>query len=147
MILDTRSEFADGLAASAAAGTALVGNVMDLGPEVYDPGHKNPLYFVVQVDTTFTSGGAATVQFKLATDAQAAIATNGTATDIILSPVIPFATLVAGYKFVRPLPPALYERYMGLLVVTAAATTTAGAVSAFLTPEPALWRSVADAVN
>lgn len=88
-IIDDRSEIADALALSTGStGRQLVGDVIDLraGGLAIDPnaaraaGIGDGSYFNVQVDTAFTSGGAATVSFELVSDAQSAIATDGSAT-------------------------------------------------------------------
>jgi len=81
MIMDELLEFCDATSVAAAAGTALVGDVIDLGATPQDLGDGEPMYLVITVDTSIITGGAAgTIKFQLASDAQAAIATNGTAT-------------------------------------------------------------------
>lgn len=150
MILDELTEFADALALST-AGTALilVGDVIDLGAgsrPLYD---IDGLYLVITIDTLPTSGGASTVTFTLASDAQAAIAVDGSATVHWQSAAIPKATLVAGYVVaVVQLPkfPA-YERYLGILQQTGTAALTAGKFNAFLTLDPSNWAAFADGVN
>lgn len=148
MILDERTELCDATALSTAAtGLALVGDVLDL-TVARDVGQGRPLYLVIQVDTAVTSGGAATVEFDIASDAQAAIAVDGSATIHAKSFAIPKATLVAGYQLVIPLPwesPA-YERYLGLLQNVGVAALTAGKINAFLTDTPAKWAAYADAI-
>lgn len=134
MILDERSEFLDATALNTgAAGTYLIGDVMDLGTDG-GSGDSDDLYLVINVDTAVTSGGSATVQFKLVSDAQAALATDGSATEHIVTAAIAKATLVAGYQVVAAkLPRGTYERYLGILQITGTAALTAGAVNAFLT--------------
>lgn len=148
MILDERSEFCDATALSTAAtGVALVGDVIDL-VKARDIGQGNPLYLVIQVDTAVTSAGSATVEFQLASDAQAAIAVDGSATVHAKSGAIPKATLVAGYQLVIPLPwedPA-YERYVGILQNVGTAALTAGKINAFLTMVPSKWKAYPDAL-
>lgn len=149
MILDTNLTLLDAVAVDSAAGTTLEGDVIDLGVPPAAPGNGGLMHLVIQVTTTFTSGGSAIVQFVLASDAQAAITTDGTETRHALSDAYAFGDLVAGTQIVIPLPfghPA-YERYLGLLVVTSGATTTAGSISAFLTQDVQNWKSYADAVN
>jgi hypothetical protein len=72
-----------------------------------------------------------------------------TSTGHIDTGAIPEATLVAGYQLVIPLPleGAVYERYIGVQAIIGTATTSAGAYSAFLTFDPAGWKSYADATN
>ena len=158
MILDERLEFCDATSVAAEAGTALVGdviNVQEIGKDVGQTGM--PLYLVIQCSTTIITGGAAgTIQFKLASDAAAAIATNGSATDHWVSKL--FVTdgddandIHAGDYIARvPLPQealVTYEQYLGILVVIATTTVTAGAINAFLTFAPANWKSLPDGVN
>ncbi|SDH23029.1 Bbp16 family capsid cement protein [Propionivibrio dicarboxylicus] len=153
MLLDDRLEFADATALNTGgAGTYLIGDVIDLKPSTTNNNttvdlEGSDLYFVVQVDTAATSGGSATGQFKLASDAQAAIATDGSATEHIASQAIAVASLTAGkLVFAGKLPSGSYERYLGVLQVTGTAAFTAGKINAFLTADPALWRAYADNV-
>lgn len=147
MILDERNEFADATALdTAGTGRALVGDVVDLGTDGVND--VEDLYLVISVDTDVTSAGAATVSFELASDAQAAIAVDGTATVHYASPAIPKATLVAGYQAVKvELPKGTYERYLGILQNVGTAAVTAGKINAFLTFNPYTWKPTADAVN
>lgn len=149
MILDDRLEFADALALST-AGTVriLIGDVIDTTQFRNIGSPPRPLYLVIQVDTAVTSGGAATVEFILASDAQAAIAVDGTATEHMHTQAIPKATLVAGFTMVIPLAgekPA-YERFVGILQLTNVAVLTAGKINAFLTHDPKQWKAYPDAI-
>lgn len=150
MILDELTEFCDATALNTGgAASYLIGDVVDLGAgskPLYDIEH---LYLVITVDTTATSGGAATGQFHLASDAQAAIAVDGTATYHWSSSARTVASLVAGLVVaVVPLPKLpIYERYLGILQTTAVAAFTAGKVNAFLTPDPSNWAAFADGTN
>lgn len=167
MIIDDLLEFADAASVAATAGTALIGDVIDLGGgtgpdgvttfKPHDLGQGKPLYLVMTVATSIITGGAAgTVKFQLASDAQAAIATDGSATvhwdsgtyvtdddalnaldagDVIAVIALP----TAEYK--------TYERYLGILCVTATTTTTAGAINAFLTYDPYGWKALPNANN
>jgi hypothetical protein len=148
MILDERGEFCDAIALNTGgAASYLVGDVIDLGGTSQDIGTGEPLYLVIQVDTTATSGGAATGQFHLCSDAQAAIAVDGTATYHFSTGAIPVATLVAGYQVcaVR-LPSGAYERYLGIVQTTAVAAFTAGKINAFLTHDISKWSALPDAL-
>ena len=149
MVLDELTEFCDAQALNTGgAGIYLIGDVIDLGANHRDAGNGQPMYLVISVDTAVTSGGSATVQFTLASDAQAAIATDGSATVHVSSNAIAKATLVAGYQIVLPVPPEspIYERYLGILQTTAVAALTAGKVNAFLTGDPHVWQSYADGI-
>lgn len=150
MWMDERAEFADATAITLGAGTNLIGDVMDLGT-ARDIGQGHPTYLVIQVSTAFAGGTA--MQFVLASDAQAAITTDGTESRHYLSDVFVDADLVVGFEIVVPLPMGdvansvtPYERYLGVLGV-GTGTHTAGAVNAFLTPDPKGWRSYPDAQN
>lgn len=140
MIIDTRLEFCEATALNTGgAGTYLIGNVIDLGsdPGAAFVGNSDDLYLFMFVQTTATSGDAATGQFTLASDAQAAIATDGSASGHFATGAIPKATLVAGYQVCAvELPRGTYERYLGILQTTGTAAFTAGKVSAFLTNDP-----------
>jgi hypothetical protein len=160
MILDERNEFADAVSVAAAAGTALIGDVIDLDPAAVAPNttidlEGSDMYLVIQTATEIITGGSAgTLQFKLSSDAQAAIATDGTATDHIVTAAMVTDDAGAndarfnagGLIYCGKLPSGSYERYLGVLAVTATTTTTAGAINAFLTSDPALYRAYADNV-
>lgn len=147
MILDDRLEFCDAQALNTgAAGSYLIGDVVDTGGDGLND--VEDLYLVINVDTAVTSAGAATVQFHLCSDAQAAIATDTTATYHWSSPAIPKATLVAGYYVAKvELPKGTYERYIGILQTTGTAALTAGKVNAFLTNDPVTWKSFPNPVG
>lgn len=158
MLFDERSEFADATSLNTGgAGSYLVGDVMDLhGPEIghgagfnttLDLGIGGEMWLVLQVDTTATSGGSATVQFHLASDSTAAVATDGSATYHFSTGAIPVASLTAGSTVACvQLPSGSYERYLGVLQTTAVAALTAGKINAFLTSDPARWRAYANNV-
>lgn len=154
MIIDDRTEFADATALNTgAAGTYNVGDVVDLQGQAIgtanltrDLGSHDPVYLVVRVATTATSGGAATLQVRLVSDDSATPSTT-TATVHYTSAAIALASLTAGATVcVTPLPSGSYERYMGIQQITGTAAFTAGAIDAFLTDDPNLWRAYADNV-
>ena len=150
MILDELLEFADALDVSAAAGTALVGDVIDLGAEPQDFGSGEPMYLSIQVTTAFATATTASATFILASDASATIATDGSATEHIITDAFDTGVLVAGFELMLALPTGAglpYERYLGLLVTTGNATTTAGSINAGLTKAPKRWKSYPDAQN
>ncbi|WP_300379630.1 Bbp16 family capsid cement protein [Henriciella sp.] len=145
MIMDERTEFCDGTALNTGgAGSYLVGDVYDTGGDGWNI--ADGLYLVILVDTTATSGGSATGQFHLVSDAQAAIAADGSATYHFSTDAIAVADLSAGVRVcaVR-LPAGEYERYVGILQTTGTAAFTAGAIDAFLTPDISQWKAFADA--
>lgn len=143
MIIDKQLLLSDGQDLSQTAGTYVSTNTIDLAtagtvPAAFQAVGSFPadlgrsmrhLELVVQVDETFTSGGAATLQVQVITDNDAAL---GSPTVIQSSDTIALATLVAGYRFRVAVPPGLAERYLGVQYVIGTATTTAGTCSAFL---------------
>lgn len=150
MILDERTEFCDAVALNTGgAGTYLLGDVIDL-EVARDIGQGEPVWVVIQVDTTATSGGSATGNFIVASDAQAAIATDGSATVHLQSGAIAVASLTARTTILASRLPSegnVYERYLGILQTTAVAAFTAGKINAFLTWNFAKFKAYADAVN
>jgi hypothetical protein len=158
MILDERNEFADAASVAAAAGTALIGDVIDLGAAHRDIGQGQPVYLVITTDTEIITGGSAgTIKFQLASDAQAAIATDGSATVHIDTGTFVTDDSAAndaqmnagGTIFCGPLPieGKVYERYLGILAVIATTTVTAGKINAFLTLDPTGWDAYAEGAN
>lgn len=150
MIVDTLAEFGDNKALST-AGTSqvLIGNVIDLLPNAANVGLNittdlglSELWLVIQVTTTATSAGSAVVTLALCSDAQAAIAVDGSQTTHYTGPAIAVATLVAGYRYCCvKLPSGTYERYLGICQTSATAALTAGKVDMFLTSDPSILRS------
>lgn len=147
MIMDDRLEFADAVSVAAAAGTALIGDVIDTGSGVRDMGSGRQLYLCISIDTEIITGGSAgTIKFQLVSDAQAAIATDGSATVHFDSGT--FVTGAANANdnalnagsfaviAVLPMEGKTWERYIGILAVIATTTVTAGKINAFLTLDP-----------
>lgn len=143
MIIDDRLEFADATALSTAdVGVQLVGDVVDLGTDGLND--VDELYLVIQVDTAVTSSAGCEVAFSLASDAQAAIAVDGTATVHYTSAAIAKASLTAGTTVARvELPKGQYERYLGILANVTTTKVSAGKINAFLTPNPVTAKSFA----
>ena len=142
MIIDSKLEFCDAVSAvQAASTTALIGDVVDLSTASEDQGTvDDPLYLVITVDTAFASADSNPVHFELASDAAAAIAVDGSASQHVVSPTYDVSELTAGRKLVFALPSGVskaYEQYLGLLLVTGAGASgvTAGKVNAFLTKD------------
>lgn len=145
MWLDERNEFCDATALNTGgAASYLVGDVIDLTVARDIGNGQADLWLIIQVDTTATSGGSATGQFHLCSDAQAAIAVDGSATYHYSGPAIAVATLVAGYQVAAvPIPRGTFERYLGIVQTTAVAAFTAGKINAFLTVDPGKWTAYA----
>jgi hypothetical protein len=155
MILDNLLEFADATSVAAAAGTALIGDVIDL-QEARDIGNGEPIYLVIQCATSIITGGdAGTIKFQLASDAQAAVATDGSATihfdtgtfvtDGDDANALDAGAVIAAIAL--PMEGRVYERYLGILCITATTTTTAGAINAFLTKDVSKWKAYPDGQN
>lgn len=156
MILDKLTEFADAQSVAGTAGTTInVGSQIDLG-SARDIGAGQPLYLVINVDTSIITGGSAgTIAFQLASDSTASIATNGTQTIHYTSKA--FVTdddalneLDAGETAViiaLPMEGVAYEQFLGVQAVIGTTDTTAGKINAFLTHDPSKWKAYADATN
>lgn len=152
MILDERTEFCDAQALNTgAAATYNIGDQIDLGLAGRAPASAGDhLYLVIQVATGITAGSAGTVQFQLASDDSGTLATNGTQSIHLQTRAFTTGTgtgtttlkpgTVLGV-FQLPLEGVVYERYLGVQQVTGTAALTAGAVDAFLTPTPPVWKA------
>ena len=152
MIMDERTEFADNVTLSG-SGTAVVGDVIDLGSTGRDVGNGQELYLVIKTGgTEITSGSGGNLEFQLVSDSTENLAT---------SPTVHFSTgdltiniagsnddrLNAGGYIARvAIPTGDFERYLGIRRITSVAFT-AGTVDAFLTPNPAAWKAYANAAN
>jgi hypothetical protein len=150
MILDSRNEFCDAVACNTgAAGTYLIGSQIPLGL-AHANGAIDDLYLVISVDTGIeVASSTGTIQFKLASDDSASIATDGSATVHLTTPAFATSTttdtttLKAGtVLYVAELPKSFdYEAYLGILQVTGTTAISAGKINAFLTTDPAMWRA------
>lgn len=158
MIMDERTEFADAVSVAAIAGTALIGDVIDLGSAHRDIGNGQPVFLVITTDTEIITGGSAgTIKFQLASDAAAAIAIDGSATVHIDTGTFVTddsaandAQMNAGgiiCCIALPSEGKVYERYLGILAVIATTTVTAGKINAFLTLDPTRWVAYAEGAN
>lgn len=149
MIMDTKLLFADAVDVSAAAGTAAIGDQVDLETTDRRLGSAMNMKLVIGVTTAFTSGTSSTVVFQLVSDAVNPTAADGTETVHAQSEVFTDAELTLGAQIIIPLPAGLplSERYLGIQVVTGSATTTAGSISAFLVTDAQDWVALPDAAN
>jgi len=155
MFVDNYYEFCDATSVAATAGTALVGDVVDLEAIGLDLGNGQPVYVVITTDTEVITGGSAgTITIKVASDAQAAIATDGSATVHLTTSAlvtddaaVNAAVLNAGGVIMcAALPLGTYERYLGILSVVATTEVTAGKINAFLTAGPTGWKAYPNAI-
>lgn len=155
MIIDDTLEFADAVSVAGSAGTALIGDVVDL-TVARDMGNGQPIYLVLTCDTSIITGGAAgTIKFQLVSDASASIATDGSATvhldtGTYVTDGDDANELDAGATIAVVALPLngsnAYERYLGILATIGTTTVTAGAINAFLTIDPAGWKAYPNAI-
>lgn len=147
MFRDTRTTFVTNTAVGAATGTELVGDVIDL-ETARNIGRGNTVFVTVVVTESFDSAtDGAEVEFQLASDAAAAIATDGTASVHGSSGPIPELSLQKGNRAVLAFAagPMAFERYVGLLAVTSGEAVTAGKVTAFIAfDDDAPWEAMPD---
>lgn len=122
MILDKELIFSDAQAPTTGATDST--NVIDLGA-VGDA--KDEMHLWIGVNTTVTSGGAATVAFSLQTSAD-----NSSYSVLWSSAAIAKATLVAGYNVVKMRLPQGCKRYLKVVYTVATADLTAGKFDALL---------------
>lgn len=103
------------------------------GNAPHDVGKGMPLEVECQINTSCTSGGAATVQAQLVMADDDALTTNLTV--LAQTDAIAVATLVKGYRFAiaGTVPPGVSKRYIGIRYVIGTAAITAGTVTAALT--------------
>ncbi len=127
MYIDKEHEFSDAQAVTTAEATDST-NTIDLGAA---GDADSELFLVVQVDTTVSSTGNATVTFALQTSAAADF---DPATTLWQSAAIAKATLVAGYEVAKLRLPRGLKRYLKLVITPAVEALNAGKFTAFLTP-------------
>lgn len=152
MLADERTTFCDATALSTSGtGRQLVGNVVNLS-NARNIGAPGNLWLYGVVTTAITSGGAATVDFEFCSDAQAAVATDGSATIHHSTGSIAKASLTAGtIVFKIQVPPETsiktYEQYLGIVANVGTAALTAGAISVFLTDQPPFGKTYPDGAH
>ena len=149
MIIDKLTQFASAVSCAASTGTALIGDQVDTLQTAPDLGRGQPVYLNIVVTTAFASANStATVQFKVASDDSASISTT-TSTIHFMSPAHVVTELTAGKRYSYVLPAGInFERYVGLLVTTGVQTSSAGAITAFLSLDPGTgYVAFADASN
>ena len=139
MIEDTNTEFMDAAALNTgAAGTYLIGNVIDLG-SARDVGDGEPVFLVITVDTGIqVASGTGTVQFVLASDSAAAISTSTSQRHLVTAAFATSTTPIAAgtVLYAAALPKGLaqaYKRYLGILQITGTTAISAGKINALLT--------------
>lgn len=131
-----------------AAGSYILGDALDL-QNARDIANGRPLYVVISVSTTATSGGSATGAFSiLAAAADPAITSDNV---LLATGAIAVADMTAGDTLaVLALPmegAVAYTQYIGLMQTTAVAAFTAGAINAYITMDPPVWRAYPEGQN
>jgi hypothetical protein len=157
MIIDSRLNFAVAAALTLATGTNNLTNVADLGTNALnatrDIANGEQAYLIGTVDTDITSGGTATLQFALVSDAVAAIQTNGSQITHLLTPLVTVpasanaATRTKAGSLICcvALPQGVdYKQYLGMQSIVGTAALTAGKVNFFITADPTAWRAYSD---
>lgn len=143
-IMDERTEIADSASVVQAAGTYLIGDQIPLS-FARDLGNGQPIYLCITCDTSILAASAGTIKFQLASDATAAIATDGSAsvhfetgtfvTNVDASNAIDAGMVIACVPLplegLRP-----YENFLGLLCTIATAAVTQGKINAWLSLTP-----------
>jgi hypothetical protein len=129
MLIDKQNQLSDAQAVTSTGSTAS-SNVIDLGvARDIAGGVVEALKLLTQVNTTFTSGGSATLQVQVQTSAD-----NSSWSTLAESAAIPVASLVQGYRFFENGVPGPTSRYLRLNYVVGTAAMTAGKLDAALVP-------------
>jgi len=138
MILDKFNEFSDGQAFTTGSTTSTY-SFDTMGADI---GTGEDLYLIAQVDTTATSAGAATVEFKYVESASADLSSS---TTLATSGAIAYTALTAGAMPVKIKIPPNTKKYVGVVYTVGTADLTAGAFSSFLTKDLQHAKTVAHA--
>ena len=138
MIVDKRTEFADGVAvAQTSDGDKQFGNTLNYGAGQDRLGDGTPLYVCFQTTNT-TSGNTAGISFQLisggAANSNGVI--TGSTTEIASTGLYTASELASENRIALPLPSGrTYGQYVGVQVKANGATFN-GTVTAFITCEP-----------
>ena len=150
MYVDKQAEFSDSQVVTA---TAISTNVYDLSPVgngvnsnlIRDIGGGEDVNLVIQVDTTATAAGAATVTVTLESADNAALTSS---TVHFTSAAYPLASLGGGKTLaVIKLPADSYKRYVGIRYTVGTGPLTTGAFSAFITHDVPSFRAYQKGYN
>ena len=156
-IMDKLTEFCNAQSVALAAGTHLLGDVIDI-QDTRDIGNSGSIFFQMRAASNIiTAGTAGTIEFQLVSDAQAAIATNGTATvhwrsgqyttGSAATSQLKMGDVIAQLQLPMESAYRTYERYVGVLAVVGTTPVTNGSVDAYMTLDPTSWKALPDAVN
>lgn len=127
MILDKQLIFSESQAVTAAAGST---NIVNQGAA--GNAYGNELFLVVQTKTAAAASGAATVNFQLRTSANADMSSS---TVLFDSGAIGKAALTVGSEPVKAKVPLGAKQYIDVYYNVGTGPLTAGAFTAFLTPD------------
>ena len=116
--------------AQAVTSTAVSTKSIDFATATRNMGAGEEIDLVIIVTTTCTAAGAATVQFALQDSTD-----NSSFNDVVVSPAIGKATLVAGYEAFRIVLPRALNRYIQVNYTVATGPLTAGNFTAYLTDD------------
>lgn len=142
MYLDAELEFSD---AQALTADAVSTNVIDGGSLEKRFGEGNPVFLVVQVQTTLVSAGnTATLTTSLQTSVDEAFTSPIT---MITGAVEVEADLVAGFRILGVALPHGAKRFLRLNYDNGTEVFTAGAVDAFIVKDVQTWFAIADALG
>ena len=154
-IMDERTEFADNASVALAAGTHLIGDQIPLS-FARDIGNGQPIYLCITCSASILAAAGGTIRFQLASDATAAIATNGTASvhlqtkDFVTNVDASNELDTGDVIYCAPLPlegEMPYEGFLGILAVIATAAVTAGSINAWLSLTPIGWKPYPEGQN
>ena len=155
-MIDKLATFCTATSVAGSAGQALIGSQIDTLTLTSRPGAGQPVYLVILTTTEIITGGAAgNITFKLKSDSTASISTTlADPTEICQS--LRFVTddsaanspelNVGGVIMCQPIDLRTAERFLGIVVQIETTTVTAGAVTAFLTLNPAAYLAYPNAI-
>jgi hypothetical protein len=132
MILDTMARFSNAQSIATAAGDVVSTDIYDTGATA-DAGIGEALYLQINTVAAVTSGGAATVAFILQCDDNSGFSSPR---EFPLTAALALAALTANTRQVLVRLPIGLERFLRVVYRIAAATTTGGTATAFLTHTP-----------
>lgn len=113
--------------AQAVTSTAVSTKSIDTVTALRNIGSGQDVQIICTVPTAFTAGGAATMTIALQDSAD-----NSSFADVLVSPAIAVATLVAGYEAFRVRVPYTTRRYIALNYTIATGPMTGGTITSFL---------------
>lgn len=137
MILDKRSEFFAGVAIPAAAGTSILGDVIDI-KDVRDIGNGQPLYWYFAA--TETAVGGTSVQLNLVSSDAAAMTSPVVHASTGAVPLASLTPEKLAAMLTVPLEGTPYKRFVGIQAVVVG-TFTAGKISSGFTLDAHGWKA------